>query len=70
LFGLFGMLIALPVAAVGKVLIGFVHERYIASRFYGAAPADPVESAPAAALAPVAGSDGDGDGETPPPPTA
>jgi len=34
LFGFFGILLALPVAAVIKVLLGFVHQRYIASDFY------------------------------------
>lgn len=39
LFGFVGMLIALPVAAVGNVLLRFVHERYTQSRLYaGDAP--------------------------------
>ncbi len=39
LFGFVGMLIALPVAAVGNVLLRFVHERYTRSRLYaGDAP--------------------------------
>lgn len=55
LFGLFGMLIALPVAAVGKVLIGWLHERYVASGFYAAAPPSaptaPSDAAPIKAAA-------------------
>ena len=39
LFGFLGMLLALPVAAVGNVLLRFVHERYTQSRLYaGDAP--------------------------------
>lgn len=34
LFGFFGVLLALPVAAVIKVLLGFVHEHYLNSDFY------------------------------------
>ena len=34
LFGFFGVLLALPVAAVIKVLLGFVHQHYIESDFY------------------------------------
>jgi len=34
LFGFVGMLIALPVAAVGNVLLRFAHERYTQSRLY------------------------------------
>ena len=34
LFGFFGVLLALPVAAVIKVLLGFVHQHYITSDFY------------------------------------
>lgn len=34
LFGFVGMLIALPVAAVGNVLLRFAHERYTHSRLY------------------------------------
>ncbi len=34
LFGFVGMLIALPVAAVGNVLLRYVHERYTQSRLY------------------------------------
>lgn len=52
LFGLFGMLVALPVAAVGKVLIGYLHERYRASGFYGA-QATPPEALTAPTAPPV-----------------
>ncbi len=34
LFGFFGMLLALPVAAVMMVLLDYVHERYLNSRLY------------------------------------
>ena len=34
LFGFVGMLIALPVAAVGNVLLRYVHEKYTQSRLY------------------------------------
>ncbi|MGJ4730976.1 AI-2E family transporter [Luteimonas sp. SDU101] len=34
LFGFVGMLIALPVAAIGNVLLRFAHERYTQSRLY------------------------------------
>lgn len=34
LFGFFGVLLALPVAAVVMVLLRFAHERYLASRLY------------------------------------
>ena len=38
LFGFVGMLIALPVAAVGNVLLRYAHERYTASRMYAGSP--------------------------------
>ena len=34
LFGFFGMLLALPVAAVMMVLLHYAHERYLNSRLY------------------------------------
>ena len=34
LFGFLGMLLALPVAAVGNVLLRYAHERYTHSRLY------------------------------------
>jgi predicted PurR-regulated permease PerM len=51
LFGFLGVLLALPVAAVAMVVLRYLHERYTASRLYGAegtpgaptvAPADPL----------------------------
>jgi predicted PurR-regulated permease PerM len=57
LFGFFGVLLALPVAAVGMVLLRYLHERYTASALYGGGvpPADPgaepVPEPEAAALA-------------------
>ncbi|MEO6697686.1 MAG: AI-2E family transporter, partial [Gammaproteobacteria bacterium] len=38
LFGFFGVLLALPTAAVIMVLLRHVHERYLSSRLYGAPP--------------------------------
>ncbi|MEW6352975.1 MAG: AI-2E family transporter [Pseudomonadota bacterium] len=38
LFGFVGILLALPVAAVVRVLLGYAHERYMQSRLYGAPP--------------------------------
>lgn len=35
LFGFFGVLLALPVAAVARVLLLYAHERYLDSRLYG-----------------------------------
>lgn len=40
LFGFFGILLALPVAAVVMVLIRFAHERYLASRLYSSGNED------------------------------
>lgn len=37
LFGFFGVLVALPVAAVVMVLLRYAHERYVDSRLYGQA---------------------------------
>jgi predicted PurR-regulated permease PerM len=65
LFGFLGILLALPVAAVAMVVLRYAHERYTASRLYGAgaergpdaaapvarAPASETESALAAAAA-------------------
>lgn len=39
LFGFLGVLLALPVAAVGMVLLREAHRRYLRSELYGAAPA-------------------------------
>jgi predicted PurR-regulated permease PerM len=50
LFGFLGMLLALPVAAVGNVLLRYAHERYTASRLYaGDAPRIVLEPASGAA---------------------
>ena len=38
LFGFFGVLVALPLAAVAVVLLRYAHERYIASTLYARAP--------------------------------
>lgn len=38
LFGFFGVLLALPVAAVTMVVLRYAYERYTASRLYGAPP--------------------------------
>jgi predicted PurR-regulated permease PerM len=35
LFGFFGILLALPAAAVVRVLLGYAHERYVKSELYG-----------------------------------
>ncbi|WP_149194903.1 AI-2E family transporter [Luteimonas suaedae] len=47
LFGFVGMLLALPVAAVANVLIGFAQERYRESQLYAGAPAGLVIGEPA-----------------------
>lgn len=41
LFGFFGVLLALPVAAVVMVVLRHTHKRYLASSMYGAAPQAP-----------------------------
>lgn len=38
LFGFFGILLALPVAAVARVLLAYAHERYVKSRLYRSQP--------------------------------
>ncbi|MEO5573240.1 MAG: AI-2E family transporter, partial [Gammaproteobacteria bacterium] len=38
LFGFFGVLLALPIAAVVRVLLGYAHERYVKSELYGPQP--------------------------------
>jgi predicted PurR-regulated permease PerM len=38
LFGFFGVLLALPAAAVIMVLLRHAHEHYLSSRLYGATP--------------------------------
>ena len=62
LFGFVGMLLALPVAAVGNVLISYAYERYTASRLYNGVVAGSGEGAGAAREIVVVG---DGKG-TPP----
>lgn len=52
LFGFLGLLLALPVAAVGMVLIRFAHERYLRSELYGTAPMVSVADAAEEAVAP------------------
>lgn len=54
LFGFTGMLLALPVAAIGNVLLRYAYERYTHSRLYAGhapimLPADPIEGAVAGA---------------------
>lgn len=52
LFGFFGVLLALPVAAVILVVLKHAHERYLQSDLYGATPkSSDAESATAGALA-------------------
>lgn len=41
LFGFFGIMLALPIAAVVRVLLAYAHERYVKSRWYG--PRFPLE---------------------------
>ena len=53
LFGFFGVLLALPVAAVVLVLLRHTHERYLESEIYGAEP-KPTADAPAASPAATA----------------
>lgn len=43
LFGFLGVLLALPVAAVIKVMASHLHEYYRASEWYGESPQEPVE---------------------------
>ena len=38
LFGFLGMLLALPIAAIGNVLLRYAHERYTHSRLYAGSP--------------------------------
>jgi predicted PurR-regulated permease PerM len=47
LFGFFGVLLALPVAAVVMVVLRHTHQRYLTSSMYGATPA-PIVEAPVA----------------------
>ena len=47
LFGFFGVLLALPVAAVVMVVLRHAHQRYLASTLYGAAGADQASAASA-----------------------
>ena len=56
LFGFLGVLLALPVAAVGMVLLRYAHERYTASTLYGAskpAPEVVAEAPPLSVAQPV-----------------
>lgn len=59
LFGFFGILLALPVAAVVMVVVRHTHQRYLISSMYGAHPAPPpaeeVVAAPEANAEPVPG---------------
>nr|WP_282452826.1 AI-2E family transporter [Lysobacter sp. CAU 1642] len=50
LFGFFGVLLALPVAAVAMVVLRYLHERYTASALYGGRPPPPAEVPPPAEL--------------------
>jgi len=59
LFGFVGMLIALPVAAVGNVLLRFARERYTQSRLYAGEGPRIVVGAQAQAV-PVASADDGG----------
>jgi predicted PurR-regulated permease PerM len=54
LFGFLGVLLALPVAAVGMVLLREAHGRYLASALYGASVTDGVTAAVVVAGAPAA----------------
>lgn len=56
LFGFFGVLLALPAAAVAMVLLRYAHERYTASQLYGRPEAEV-----AAPALPVAGEGGEGE---------
>ena len=70
LFGFVGMLIALPAAAVGNVLLRFAHERYTASRLYAgraALAADQAGEAGGALAADEAAPPGAGGGGGPDP---
>ncbi len=58
LFGFLGVLLALPVAAVGLVVLRYVHERYTHSRLYGADEEIPIAVLEDADAVPV-GADGD-----------
>lgn len=59
LFGFFGVLLALPVAAVVMVLLRHSHQHYLSSPLYGADPVpfDAAESAPTDVTAAVTGVD-------------
>ena len=58
LFGFLGVLLALPVAAVGVVVLRYVHERYTHSRLYRADDDVPIAVQQAADAVPV-GAEGD-----------
>ncbi len=58
LFGFLGVLLALPVAAVGVVVLRYVHERYRHSQLYGAGEEVPIAVQEAADAVPV-GPEGD-----------
>jgi predicted PurR-regulated permease PerM len=53
LFGFLGVLLALPVAAVGVVVLRYVHEQYTHSRLYGADEEVPIAVQEAAEAIPV-----------------
>jgi predicted PurR-regulated permease PerM len=57
LFGFLGVLLALPVAAVAMVLLRYAHERYTASRLYGAEGTPGAPELPGAEPVPEAESD-------------
>ena len=46
LFGFFGILLALPVAAVAMVMLRAAHQHYLASPWYAADPGDPPAATP------------------------
>ncbi len=52
LFGFTGMLLALPIAAIGNVLLRYAYERYTQSRLYAGHPPIMVPAAPPAATEP------------------
>jgi predicted PurR-regulated permease PerM len=53
LFGFLGMLLALPIAAIGNVLLRYAHERYTHSRLYAGHPPILVPPDPAVATEPA-----------------
>jgi predicted PurR-regulated permease PerM len=57
LFGFLGVLLALPVAAVAMVVLRYLHQRYTASRLYGAEGTPGAPTPPSAEPLPVAESE-------------